>query len=43
MRWTFTAAILAIGLIGLAAGCGGSSADTKPSGKEVAKDESGHG
>jgi len=43
MRRTFTAAILAAGLTGLAAGCGGASSDPKPAGKELAKEGAGHG
>jgi hypothetical protein len=43
MRGIFLGAMLAVGGAVLAAGCGGSSGNGKPSGKDVAKEESGHG
>jgi hypothetical protein len=43
MRGLFLGAMLAVGVAILAAGCGGSSGSGKPSGKDVAKEESGHG
>jgi hypothetical protein len=42
MRGLFFAAMLAVGALTVAAGCGGSSAAPKAGGKEVAKEGSGH-